>query len=58
MMEQTASGFVTWVSSHWTEVAIILVMAADKIAKLTPTKADDFVVDILLGGIRRKGAKT
>ena len=37
---------ISWVSANWlTVVGVVFVL--DKITKLTPTKYDDFVVDVI-----------
>ena len=37
---------ITWITGHWLNVVGIL-WIADKVAKATPTKYDDFCVEVL-----------
>ena len=46
-----------WLIHNW-EYVLIGVYVAEKVVKLTPTKYDDIVVDIIVGGIRKAVSKT
>jgi|TARA_Y100001951_G_scaffold93864_1_gene89865 hypothetical protein len=42
-----------WVAANW-EYILVAVYAAEKIVKLTPTKYDDIVFDMILKPIKEK----
>lgn len=43
---------IEWVAANWTYLVVVL-WVAEKVVKLTPTKYDDIVVDILGGALRK-----
>ena len=42
-----------WVAANW-EYILVAVYAAEKIVKLTPTKYDDIIFDMILKPIKEK----
>ncbi len=42
-----------WVAANW-EYILVVIYAAEKIVKLTPTKYDDIVFDMILKPIKEK----
>ncbi len=46
-----------WVAANW-EYILVAVYAAEKIVKLTPTKYDDIVFDMILKPIKEKLTST
>jgi len=41
-----------WLQNNW-EIALAVFFLAEKIVKLTPTKYDDILVDMVWGGIKK-----
>ena len=46
-----------WIVANW-EYVLVVLYAVEKIVKLTPTKYDDIIFDILLKPIKEKIAPT
>lgn len=46
-----------WMGKNWLTMVAIFWMA-EKIVKLTPTKYDDILVDVIIGGIKAALGKT
>lgn len=44
---------LTWMANNWV-LALGIFYIAEKIVKLSPTKADDILVDLIIKGILRK----
>ncbi len=48
---------MNWLLENW-EYVLIFFYVAEKIVKLTPTKYDDIVVDVLFSGLKQLFGKT
>ena len=46
-----------WIAANW-EYVLVVLYAVEKIVKLTPTKYDDIIFDMLLKPIKEKIAPT
>ena len=45
-----------WITSHW-EWCLIIFMVAEKVVKLSPTKYDDIILDVVWGNIKKLARK-
>ena len=43
----------TWIGNNWQVTVLAALYTADKVAKATPTKKDDFVVDCVGSFLKR-----
>jgi len=43
---------MNWIASNWL-IIVGIFFILDKITKLTPWKGDDFIVDVIYGGIKK-----
>ena len=45
-----------WLANNW-DICLLVFMIAEKAVKLSPSKADDIVLDMIWGGIKKMMGK-
>jgi hypothetical protein len=43
---------IDWITTNW-DIALAMFFLAEKIVKITPTKYDDILVDMIWGGLKK-----
>jgi len=49
--------YVEWIQAHWVDIGVLFYIL-DKITKATPTKYDDFIIDVLWNGLKKLVGKS